>query len=346
MLNYSNLNLEKLAIHRVGNKHREEENFFSQSLFHTNEEIEEALMHYFIKPLKKSEDIYRFQHTTDLNYNIMYNYAKSIFESQTDFLEVTNNIIYQLYNQSDHPNIKSGEVYIAHFSNLLIDDEVVDAIGIFKSERKSTFLKISEDGENLMVDKLEGIQIDKLDKGCLIINTKQSDGMRVLTIDNNNYDALYWTHHFLNVDYVADENFHTKLYIEMCDEFSKEVIAPQADKKEQVKFMANSVDYFAKHETFDFDDFKEKVIPSEEYASEFKGFQEDFGLDQVDGFEISQPALKMAKRKIKSTIKLDTKIQIKLDFNNPEASNFYIEKDFDDVRGMYFYKVFFNEELD
>ena len=61
-------------------------------------------------------------------------------------------------------------------------------------------------------------------------------------------------------------------------------------------------------------------------------------------FEISEPALKSAKRKIKNTIKLDTNIQIKLDFNNPETSAFFIEKGFDDVRGMYFYKVFFNEE--
>jgi hypothetical protein len=79
---------------------------------------------------------------------------------------------------------------------------------------------------------------------------------------------------------------------------------------------------------------------------ELDSFQEDFGLEDVNGFEISEPALKSAKRKIKNIIKLDTNIQIKLDFNNPETSAYFIEKGYDEVKGMHFYKVFFNEEKD
>lgn len=348
MLNYSNIQIKELAIHRVGNKHRAEKNFISESLATLNPEIETALLHYFLKPIKKSEELFRFQHSSDLNYNEVYGYCKTIFGDLSRFYEQSCHILYHLYNQSNHPNIKSGEVYMVYFSDLLIDDELVDAVGIFKSERKNTFLKVSAQGENLAIDSVEGINIDKLDKGCLIVNSRASEGFRVLSVDNNNYDALYWTHHFLNIDFVEDENFHTKLYLEMVNEFSQEVIGENGDRREQVQFMADSVDYFTKNEVFNFEDFKEKVIPPEkqELKEELASFQEDFGLDTVDKFEISQPALKSAKRKIKNVIKLDTNIQIKLDFNNPETSAFFIEKGFDDVRGMYFYKVFFNEEKD
>ncbi len=346
MLNYSTIQIEKLAIHRVGNKQRAEKNFISESLYYLKPEIEAALMHYFLKPIKKSEELYRFQHTTDLSHNVIYSYAKAVFEDPDRLYQDSVNIIYHLYNQSNHPNIKSGEVYVCYFKDLLIEDEVVDAIGVFKSERKNQFLKVTPGGNNLLIDMLEGFHIDKLDKGCLIVNSNAEDGYRVLSVDNNNYDALYWTHHFLNIDFVEDENFHTKLYLEMCNEFSQEVIAEQGDRREQVKFMADSVDYFAKHEVFDFNDFSEKVLPEKgELQQEFQGFQADFGLEDINGFEISQTALKNAKRKIKNNIKLDTNIQIKLDFNNPETSAYFIEKGFDESRGMHFYKVFFNEEL-
>ena len=347
MLNYSTIQLKELAIHRVGNKQRAEKNFISESLYELNPEMEEALMHYFLKPIKKSQELFRFQHSSDLNYNEIYGYCKTVFEDPSRFYEQSTHMLYHLYNQSNHPNIKSGEVYMAYFSDLLIDDELVNAIGVFKSERKNTFLKVSTLGENLSIDAMDGINIDKLDKGCLIVNSNAADGFRVLSVDNNNYDALYWTHHFLNIDFVEDENFHTKLYLEMANEFSQEVIGENGDRREQVQFMADSVEYFTKNEVFNFDDFKEKVLPEkEELKKELDSFQEDFGLEDVNGFEISEPALKSAKRKIKNVIKLDTNIQIKLDFNNPETSAYFIEKGYDEVKGMHFYKVFFNEEKD
>ena len=133
--------------------------------------------------------------------------------------------------------------------------------------------------------------------------------------------------------------------MEMATEFAQEVIAPKEDKRAQVQFLANSVDYFTNTETFDFNEFTEQVVgENPQLKEEFQSYQEDFGLNDVNGFSVSKSALKDAKRKIKGTIKLDTNIQIKLDYNNPEASNHFIEKGYDEARGMYFYKVFFNEE--
>ena len=63
------------------------------------------------------------------------------------------------------------------------------------------------------------------------------------------------------------------------------------------------------------------------------------------GFEqISQNSVKSKKRSIKSLIKLDTNIQIKLDSNDPETNQQFIEKGFDEIRGMKYYKVFYNSE--
>ncbi|MCO1498212.1 nucleoid-associated protein, partial [Limosilactobacillus reuteri] len=84
-----------------------------------------------------------------------------------DTHDVSKLITKHLYEQSNHPHIKNGEVYVAYIKNVSIDNEVVDAIGIFKSEIKADFLEMDENGSHLEIILKQGISLDKLDKGCL-----------------------------------------------------------------------------------------------------------------------------------------------------------------------------------
>ena len=54
--------------------------------------------------------------------------------------------------------------------------------------------------------------------------------------------------------------------------------------------------------------------------------------------------VKKQKQQIKTDIKLDTHIQIKLDIDAPDASSEYLEKGYDEEKKMRYYKVYFNEE--
>lgn len=54
--------------------------------------------------------------------------------------------------------------------------------------------------------------------------------------------------------------------------------------------------------------------------------------------------VKKQKKRIKTDIKLDTNIQIKLDIDAPDAAEEYLEKGYDEERKMQYYKVYFNEE--
>ena len=54
--------------------------------------------------------------------------------------------------------------------------------------------------------------------------------------------------------------------------------------------------------------------------------------------------LKKKKNKLKTEIKLDTNISIKLDVDAPEAASEYLERGYDEGKKMKFYKVYFNEE--
>ena len=87
---------------------------------------------------------------------------------------------------------------------------MVDAIGIFKSEIKTDFLQFEEQEDNLEMVLQQGINLNKLDKGCIIFNFKKEEGYKILSVDSNRYDSKYWLEHFLNVDVFQDETFMTK----------------------------------------------------------------------------------------------------------------------------------------
>lgn len=349
MLNLFNAQIESISLHKVGNKSRNENVFLSDEPYKLSDEITPLLKEFFLKPFReKEENYFQFAHNVDLEYNEMFKYASNIFENNHRAHAVSKNITEHLFSQSGHPHIKSGEVYVVHFKNMSIDNNIVDAIGVFKSEIKNDFLELDENGSHLEMILKQGISLDKLDKGCLIFNYKKEEGYKILTVDSNRYDARYWLEHFLSVDAFQDENFMTKKYLKFCQDFAKEVVFPSEDKKEEVMFMNRAMNHFAKNDQFKETVFLNEVIDNPDLISEFKSFKVDKGekysIEDVSDFPISNSAVSEAKRKFKGTINLDTNMSIKLDFVNPESAEKFLEKGWDEEKQMYYYLCYFNKE--
>ncbi len=349
MINLYNAHIENLSIHRVGNKSRNEAIFLSENPYTLNDEIMPLLKEYFFKSFReKEENYYQFSHEVDLEYNELYNLATQIFTTPSEVHTISKKITKHLFEQSNHPHIKNGEVYIAYFSNMLIDNKVVDAIGIFKSEIQTDFLQFKEKESNLEMILQQGINLNKLDKGCLIFNYKKEDGYKILTVDSNRYDARYWLEHFLSVDAFQDENFITKKYLKFCQEFAKEVVLPAEDKQQEVLFMNRAINHFAKNDAFEETAFLNEVMENPEFIPEFKNYKVDKGekysIEDVTNFPIANAAVTDVRKKLKNTIHLDTNVQIKLDFINPESAQKYVEKGWDEEKQMYYYLVYFNKE--
>ena len=349
MLDFSQLTFKSLAVHRVGNKLREEGVLINKDLYGISDEgFRQVLLDYFLLPFKKDE-FYRFGVLdNDLNDNVLRQLAAQIFEDKNNFYDHSIDIAKHLYKQSNHAKIKSGELYITYFSDCIVEDEVTDGIGIFKSENKYDFLKPQEIDNQIELKHEKGINIKKLDKGCLIFNTEKSDGFRVLIVDKqsrNDGEALYWKTDFLGLQRVHDNSFNTQNYMIMCQSFCEDVVGEDKSQKDQVLFLNKSLNYFTEHELFDLEDFATDVIESPKQITAFKEFKNQYELDngfvtQTD-FKISQPTVKSMKRQFKKIIELDTNIEIKL---TSEAADQYIERGYDEERKMYFYKVYFSEE--
>lgn len=120
-------------------------------------------------------------------------------------------------NNPINPNIKSGEVYIVHFRNCNIEEGVCDAIGIFKSETKDTFLKIVMNQNTYQLVGESGINIKKLDKACIVFNVNRENGYKVCILDKTNTkEAVYWSTDFLGLQPGDDSYFQTSNYLNLC----------------------------------------------------------------------------------------------------------------------------------
>jgi hypothetical protein len=349
MINLFNAHIDNLSIHRVGNKSRNEAIFLSENPYKLNDEIMPLLKEYFFKPFReKEENYFQFAHDVDLEYNDMYNLATEIFNNPSEVHNISKKITSHLFEQSNHPHIKNGEVYIAYLSNVSIDNNVVDAIGVFKSEIQTDFLQFEENGSSLEMILQQGINLNKLDKGCLIFNYKKEEGYKILTVDSNRYDARYWLEHFLSVDAFQDENFMTKKYLKFCQDFAKDVVLPAEDKQQEVLFMNRAINHFAKNDAFEESAFLNEVMENPQFIPEFKNYKVDKGekysIEDVTDFPIANAAVTDVRKKLKNTIHLDTNVQIKLDFVNSDSAQKYVEKGWDEEKQMYYYLVYFNKE--
>jgi hypothetical protein len=350
MINLFNAQIDSLSLHRVGNKNKNEGVFLSEEPQHLNDETRGLLKEFFLKPFReKEENYFKLTHEDDLEFNEIYQAAKAIFEDPATLQAHAKKITSFLYDQSNHPHIKSGEVFVAHFSNMVLDNEKIEAIGIFKSEIKQEFLQFQEKGANLEMIMEQGVNLNKLDKGCLIFNTLSEEGFKVLSVDSNRYDTKYWLENFLGVNVLPDDNFYTKNYLKFCQNFAKDVVLPAEDKQQEVLFMNRAVNHFAKNDAFEESLFLNEVMENPELIPEFKHYKVEKGpkysIEDVSTFPIANKAVSDSRKKIKNVITLDTNIQIRMDFINPESAERFVEKGWDEEKQMYYYLVYFNKEM-
>lgn len=348
MIKRNKASISKCILHKVGNKFNSTKNAFSEQVIDFEEISYDLMLPYLLRPFTSLAESYRFNHHSNVDLNEINSYASQLLQDDTNFVDISKHIVTHLFEQSNSSQIKTGDVIVCMFHDIQYDDYETDAIGIFKIENKSHFFQTYLENGSYDIITQKGIATKKVDKGVLILNAADTEGKIVLSVDNNNYDAQYWIKSFLNIKYPDDSNQHTKNYIEMCREFSKEVMQPQFGGQQQSNFLAKTVDFFKENEIVNVETFKEEVFDEEDTIQLFEDYKKVYESDHNilirNQFDVSEVVLKKQKQKIKTEIKLDTNIQIKLDIDAPDASAEYLERGYDDEKKMHFYKVFFNEE--
>ncbi len=350
MIFFLEANLKQLSVHSVGNKMQEGHLVLSEQPLAVNDELLGSLLKtYFGKPFDKVNEIYRLYHGSgDLKLNEVWHFATAIFADPAGFHGNSKQLARHLYDSSAHPNIKPGELYVAWFENVQVEGELMDAIGIFKSESKEPYLTVQpvEGGFDLGYEQ-EAINIHKLDKGCLIFNTEKEEGYKVAVIDqtNRSSDAVYWKDDFLKLKVRNDNYNQTQNVLGVYRNFVTEKIDEEFEisKADKIDLLNRSMKYFKEKEAFDLDEFSNEVIGNAQGIESFKNYkqnyEQEFDMPIADSFDISGAAVKKQARVYKSVLKLDKNFHIYIHGNKD-----LIEKGFDDGRDMNYYKVYFKEE--
>ncbi len=348
MIEFDEVVLEKMVIHQVGNPSLEEDLILSNTTFEPQDEVLiDLLKTYFFKPFQNAP-YFNFFHESDLAENPVFHAASFYFNEPESLYMQSVDLAKFLFEQSTHPNIKSGELYVVAFDNFKLDDEYVNGLGIFKSENKETFLTIHENTNGFDVDKKDGINIKKLDKGCLVFNTEKEQGYRVCMVDvaSRSADvAHYWKHDFLNVRDREDSYYHTNTVLDMCKNFCEDVFTPENDvaKPDQMLLMDRSINYFQKNDEYNAKEFEHEVIKDPGVIDAFNDYKENFvqqnDVPVFDEFAIAPNAVKGQKRFFKSVLKLDKRFHVYV-----HGGHDFMEQGFDEERGMRYYKLFYNKE--
>ena len=335
--------IDSIALHFVGNKQADDGVLCSKTLLVTDDNMRNILHEYFLQVFL-SEEQFHFIHETDLKFNEVYGIVSDIFDAPETLYDNSVKLAKHLYEKSDHPKIKPGEFYVVHFTDCSIGGQHCDAIGLFKSENKDTFLRVWTSAEGLDLTPEQGINTKKLDKGCLIYNLECENGYLLTIVDNTNRsEAHFWTDEFLHVFQKANEYFHTNTVLTMTKNFVTKELPKEFDvsKADQADLLNRSVNFFKEKETFDMDDFVNEVIEQPAVIESFHKFKENYAqredIEIADNFEINGTAVKKQARVFKSVIKLDKNFHIYVHGNRD-----LIEQG-EDEKGK-FYKVYYNQE--
>ena len=345
-----------LVLAKVGHPQRNEPLQTSKEVFKIDEADQETLSAIFLKPFKNLT-AHRFSHHSSLDQHEMNAYSAAIFAADDGLLEKGCDIAKRLYAKSNHPNIKSGDLCISLIKNIDIDGELTQGLCILKSESVVPFLSISTRDGDLELHTEQGINPEKIDKGCLILNHLATKGYYVLTFDRTGSDSRFWVRDFLGVVPITDSPFLTNKYANMAVAFLEK------EKKEAPKKAADddtppwdasssardAITYFEEKENFSLQEFEEQVLKSPEAKAKFaehrSKIEEEQGHRLDDSFEISKKDVTKAKNKIKTTMKLDTGIEIRLKPAVATEPDKFLEHGFDEARNMKFIKVFYREDL-
>ena len=332
-----------MSLHQVGNKSQGEMLFLSQGSLDFDDVLEEALLSYFLDHFKGFE-FFHLDHSETAG-NDVYLAASKIFDDPESLHFQSTQLARRLFDLASHPQIKSGDFYVAYIQDVLLDDEVVDCIGLFKSETKDLFLQLKKEVNQLRVHLGQGTFIGKLDKGCLIYQTEKEKGYRVAIVDTaGKSQAQYWKDAFLGVKPCENDYYHTQQVMGLTKSFLDQLpMEFETDRPDQIDMMNRSLDYFKSRDQFNQEEFAETVFKDLDVAEAFDEFTSNYRQNQSTeaayDFDLDEQAVRQQARQFKSVLKLDRNFHVYIHGDRSQ-----IVKG-EEANGRKFYKLYYAQEF-
>ena len=186
----------KIVAHKIGNKINQEGCGFSSEELQLDDNMFELLENYFLGAFK-TEETFHFYSDSYLVNNIAFSAVTDIFEDNSKLIEKSQVLGRLLYDAAENPRVQGGELFVVFIPK--VDENDFDKIGIFKTEKRESFLKIHPKADSMDLEQDKGISLARIDKAALIYNKDRNDGYVLSVVDNNkNGDMYYWFENLKN----------------------------------------------------------------------------------------------------------------------------------------------------
>lgn len=347
MIDYTNAVIKKIAIHRVGSKADNEDLFLTdEELNIPTDKMHTQLLKLFLSSIANSE-VYSFDGAAQqFSTNAVAGFVNDTFFKEKNLLANSKRLAKHLYALTDTYAVKHGYVFVVLLGNLLIEGEQLEAQGIFKVDVNNDLLFVDEHDKQIDLKSLVGIATDKLDKGCLIMNTEQESGYRICISDKQTKanETAYWREVFLQASPINNNYSQTQQFLNITQNYVTNKLTEdfEVNKADQVDLINRSVEYFKTHDIFKQTDFEQEVLQDNGVINSFRNFDNNFrqehDLPAMPEFEISSTAVKKQAKVFKSVVKLDKNFHIYIHGNRELIENGV------DENGRKFYKIYYNNE--
>lgn len=329
-----------IIIHQVGNKLSMDGVQLSNYSIDLEDDLKELLVKHFLTPFKERPSM---QFRTSSQNNKVYSCIKQMFANKSDFVFLSQELANILYENSIYSKIRKGEFYVVYFSDCVIDGQTSDAIGLFKTEQKTQYLRVTPIVDGYMVAEEEGFSLKHFEKACLIFNEDEESGYQIAVIDKTSkaLESQYWSDSFLQVKKRKTNGSQTECLFEMCKSFVSAL--EDKDEIQKANMMNKALDLLNDSEKIiELSRFKEEVFEDSTVSDSFDKFcieeQIEKQVELDDKFETDNSYLKKTGLKKLTTIHLDDSYDLVI----RKAKD--IEKGYDKKRQKHFYKLYFDKE--
>lgn len=342
MLDLSVARLETCAIHFAGNKALDEEQLLTSHPVPVDNPRVQSALHKYLLSAFKGEEIFRFDRKPA---NEVMACVNNILARPGNLIDESVKLAELLSEKLHETNLRGGELFVCHFSACQSEGFECNAVGIFRVESKDSFLKLHVESGQYFANVEEGININKLERGCLIANLQQDEGYTIYLVEGGKAaESQLWRNAFLRLK-PAEDNYHfTSNILKVTKEFVTREMQEEfpVSKADTIELLNRSISYFKENDTFDKDQFAESVFVDERVIDSFKKYDEDYSkyndLPSSNNFEISDHAVKRQAKIFKSVLKLDKNFHVYI-HGNREKIERGVEED-----GRKYYKLYFEEE--
>lgn len=332
--------IQDIIIHQVGNKLSMDGVKLSNHCIDVPDDLNELLVKHFLTPFRERPSL---QFKSPLQNNSVYSLIKEMFANKTDFIHLSQDLAKLLYENSVYSKIMNGEFYVVYFSNCVIDGKTSDAVGLFKTEQKTAYLRVTPIADGYTIAEEQGFSLKHFEKACLVFNEDEDSGYQIAVIDKVNKapESQYWSDSFLQIKKRKTNSSQTECLFEMCKSFVSQL--DDKDEVQKASMMNKALSILDNSETsIVLEKFKEDVFGVQEVSGSFDEFrkekQAEDQLELDEKFESDNSSLKRTGLKKLTTIHLDDNYDVIIRRAND------IEKGYDKKRQKHFYKLFYDKE--